>query len=70
MGLGKTLFDYLKKNQQQYEKQMVNIVTSSPMGDFEVNRLKWLQTANCIVNSLLNVTIDEITDYLEAKDEL
>ena len=69
-GLGKTLFQYLEKNQKEYKNQILNIVTSSQMGEKDIERLKWLQTANCIVNSLLNVTIGEITEYLGVNDEL
>lgn len=69
-GIGKVLFQYLKKNQEEYKKQILNIVTASPLGSFEVERLKWLNAANCVLNSLQGVTIEEIQTFLEADHEL
>ena len=68
--MGEILFKYLEKNLKTYKEQIVNITTSSALGDFEVNRLKWLNAAHCVVNGLLNVSIDEIKQFLEADDEL
>ena len=63
------LFQYLKKNQQDYHKQILNIVTTSPLREEDIKRLQWLQTANCVVNGLLNVQLSEINDYLEVDYE-
>ena len=68
--MGAILFQYLEKNLKTYKEQIQNIVTSSALGDYEVNRLKWLNAAHCVVNGILNVTIDEIKQFLEGEDEL
>ena len=69
-GMGEILFKYLEKNLKAYKEQITNIVTSSALGDYEVNRLKWLNAAHCVVNGICSVTIEEIKEFLEAKDEL
>lgn len=68
--MGEILFKYLEKNLKIYKDQIVNITTSSALGEYEVNRLKWLNAAHCVVNGILNVSMDEIKQFLEGSDEL
>lgn len=66
--MGQILFKYLRKNQEAYKEQILSIVTGSPLGEYEINRLKWLNAANCVLTGIQEVTIAEIKTFLEEKD--
>lgn len=66
--MGKVLFQYLEKNLAIYKKQITSIVTSTALGDNEINRLKWLNAAHCVVNGILKVNIEEIKEFMEDKN--
>ena len=61
--------NYLEKNLKAYKNQIINLVTATPLGENEINRLKWLNAAHCVINGIMNVTIEEVKEFMEAKED-